>query len=469
MHNTTPVIWKFIASRLMTHVIAAIVCIGIVNLLLNQFWLPIYMTYHLSPIPGGAAMFQIDLQQYNSMSDDILIKNHASLIVLNDDLQVIYSINSDKTCGYQYSNDALNQLLLQKQKDYILRAEKIETPQGDSQIVLLKIDSSFIDVIEQSAHNYSLFVIGCNGIIILLACISFIRSIYKPLQNNLNHINQVIQKTPHDTSPADISQASFMETKLVLQTYNTMLNKMEEIQQQKEESENKSHRLIANLSHDLKSPMTSIRGYAELLEQENLTSAEQTHYLSHIHNNITALNSMVELLSEQVKYQYHDYHLQLEEKDMNAFLREICANYYTIFDQHGFVMDIDIAEEPFLMFFDCTNMRRVYSNLLDNILSHNPEPAQVQIRTANSKEAYLVQIKDNGIGIEQTNKDKIFEPFYQGDLSRTHQHSGLGLFVVKQILEKHNASITLEQEPAYKTVFTIRFHTKEQYPKSLEP
>ena len=65
-----------------------------------------------------------------------------------------------------------------------------------------------------------------------------------------------------------------------------------------------------------------------------------------------------------------------------------------------------------------------------------------------------MQIKDNGVGIAA---EEIFEPFYQGDISRTKQHSGLGLFVAKQILEKHGASIALESEPAYRTVFTIRF------------
>ena len=143
--------------------------------------------------------------------------------------------------------------------------------------------------------------------------------------------------------------------------------------------EAKSHRLIANLSHDLKSPMTGLRGYTELLEQDNLSAKEQKEYLSHIHSNVTTLNSMVELLGEQVKYQYDDYQLNLERNDMNSFLREICANYYTIFEMKGFQLDIQIEEESHYMDFDSTHMRRVYSNLLDNILSHNINPTNVQI------------------------------------------------------------------------------------------
>ena len=120
-------------------------------------------------------------------------------------------------------------------------------------------------------------------------------------------------------------------------------------------------------------------------------------------------------------------------------------------------MEIQIAEEPFYLDFDALNIRRVYANLLENILSHNSAPTQVQICVQLLPACYQVQIKDNGAGIAAEEQDKIFEPFYQGDISRTKQHSGLGLFVAKQILEKHGASIALECEPAYRTVFTIRF------------
>lgn len=310
---------------------------------------------------------------------------------------------------------------------------------------------------QQNARFYATLEIIVSAIIILAYMLSFIHAIYKPLQENLTIIGDSIAKTPHDHSHVDPSQLTLQETQALLLSYNTMLDKLEQMKAENDKLETQGHRLIANLSHDFKSPMTSLKGYAELLEQEQLPPEEEKLYISHIHSNISTLNSMVELLSEQVKYQYNDYPLQLEHRDMNDFLREVCANYYTIFEKQGFVMEIQIAEEAFYLDFDGLNMRRVYANLLENILSHNTAPIQVQICTQLLPACYQVQIKDNGVGIAAGEQDKIFEPFYQSDISRTKQHSGLGLFVAKQILEKHGASIALEREPAYRTIFTIRF------------
>ena len=454
-HNIT--MWQFIAAKLLTHIVAAIFLgIVLVSVLLNRFWLPYYIDHSPWPAPDPV-FFQLDLQQYPTFSEAELQKSDASLQVLDESFQVIYSLNSQRQPGYQYSAEELSDLTFKKWENHMLRTDKFVNQDGKTVIVLLQTDYDVSIIFQQCARNYSLFLGITSSLIVILACISFIRSIYKPLQQNLNFINNSIAKTPYNSSHVDLSQVSLQETRLVLTTYNDMLDALEQIRQEKEHLKKQNHRLIANLSHDLKSPMTNLRGYAELLEQDVLSQEEYKQYLNHIHSNISSLNSMVELLSEQVKYQYNDYPLHLEYQDMNDFLREICANYYTIFEKQGFIIDIAIMEEPDYLQFDQLNMRRVYANLLDNILSHNPIPTQVQIATSVQPDCYLIQIKDNGTGIAPEDRDKIFEPFYQGDLSRTKQHSGLGLFVVKQILTKHNATIAIEQEAHYKTVFSIRF------------
>jgi len=453
-HNIT--LWQMIAAKLGLHMIVAACCILIVHLLVNQLLLPVYLN-HLPQPPLEPTFFQIDLQKFHTISEEELLKNDASLLVLNENMQVIVSRNSDKPVGFQYGIKELTDLLLKERDNHFLRTDKFTDDSGQSVIVILQADHNILDFMRQTAQRYSWLMTLLSCTIVLLACVSFVRSIYKPLQENLNVISNSIAKIPHDTAPVDISHVPLQETRMVLSTYNTMLQEMERTKKEKADLQAQSHRLIANLSHDLKSPMTNLRGYVELLEQEHLTEKEQRIYLGHVHSNISALNSMVELLGEQVQYQHNDYPLHLERRDMNDFLREICANYYTIFEQQGFSMEIDIMETPIALDFDVLNMRRVYANLLENALGHNPTPTQVQITTAVQSDCYLVQIKDNGVGIAPENQDKIFEPFYQGDLSRTKQHSGLGLFVVQQILQKHGASIQLEHDPAYKTVFTIRF------------
>ncbi|MGM9525721.1 MAG: sensor histidine kinase [Peptococcaceae bacterium] len=452
-------LWQLIASRLVIHIVLALTAIFLAGFLLNQFWLPVYLSHADFVAFPHPFFLQIDLQQYEDISEEQLLESDAALLVLNEQLCVIKSVNSDKPVGYQYTVEALNDILLREEDNQMLRTDKFQNDSGETVIVMLQQNHNLLEMVHQSARLYAFSHLCVSGLIVILVCFSFVRSIYKPLQQNFSCISRNIAKTPHDTSRADPAQVSLQETQLVLHTYNTMLDEMEQMKKEREELEAQSHRLIANLSHDLKSPMTSLRGYAELLEQDDLAPEEQIRYLGYIHSNISTLNSMVELLSEQVKYQYNDYPLHLEHKDMNDFLREICASYYTIFEKRGFVMSVEIEDEPCYMDFDTVNMRRVYSNLLENIMSHNSQPTRVQIRTTLQADCYLVQIKDNGIGIAPEKRDKVFEPFYQGDESRTRQHSGLGLFVARQILEKHGATITLEAEPDYKTVFTIRFPT----------
>lgn len=410
------------------------------------------------PVPRQI-FFEPDLEHYQTISEEQLQSYSASLQVLDETLTVIESANASVEPGYQYTVEQLLRLLLEDRDDRLLYSSHYVNENGQTITVILEqqLDASIFLLFQQNARFYATLKILLIIIVVNIAIFSFTHSIYRPLQENLTVIGHSIAKTPHDRSHVDLAQLTLKETQALLSSYNTMLDKLEQMQAEKNNLEAQSHRLIANLSHDLKSPMTSLKGYAELLEQTQLSPEEEALYISRIHSNIATLNSMVELLAEQVNYQYHDYPLQLERQDMNDFLRQICANYYTIFEKQGFEMEIQIAEEAFYLEFDGLNLRRVYANLLENILSHNTAPTQVQICTRLLPACYQVQIKDNGKGIAAEAQDKIFEPFYQGDLSRTNQHSGLGLFVAKQILEKHGASITLETEPAYRTVFTIRF------------
>ena len=457
--HKTSTLRQLIASKLLLHVIAAALCILIANFLLNHAWLPLYFQMENNfPLPRQI-LFEPDLEHYQTISEEQLQSYAASLQVLDETLTVIESANSSVKPGYQYSIEQLLSLLLTDRDDRLLYSSHYINEAGQTITVILEqqLDDSIFELFQQNAHFYATLKILLTLIIIILVIFSFIRTIYKPLHENLTVIDASIAKTPHDRSHVDPSQFTLQETQTLLLSYNNMLDKLAQMEEENHKLEAQSHRLIANLSHDLKSPMTNLKGYAELLEQEQLPPEEEKLYISCIHSNISTLNSMVELLSEQVKYQYNDYPLQLERRDMNDFLREVCANYYTIFEKQGFQMEIQIAEEPFYLDFDTLNMRRVYANLLENISSHNSTPTQVQICTRLLPACYQVQIKDNGIGIAAGEQDKIFEPFYQGDISRTKQHSGLGLFAAKQILEKHGASIALESEPAYRTVFTIRF------------
>lgn len=236
-----------------------------------------------------------------------------------------------------------------------------------------------------------------------------------------------------------------------------MLDELEQIRKEKDSILRQNKTLISNLSHDLKSPITTLKGYSELLIEEDLSPIQQKDYLMYINQRASDLSELISLLFEQVKFQHPDFSLNLEKEDMNSFLRDLCANYYMIFDKHGFDVNIEIDETPHIMDFDSTNMKRAFCNLFENCLSHNKVPTKFEVSTFIKNGVYFIQFKDDGIGVPKENKNRIFDPFFQGDNSRSRNHGGLGLFVTKQIIEKHGGEITLKSEPNYKTVFEIQF------------
>ena len=160
-----------------------------------------------------------------------------------------------------------------------------------------------------------------------------------------------------------------------------MLDEMEQMRKDKDAVIMQSNQLISNLSHDLKSPVTTIMGYSEILVQGNLSSAEQKEYLTYILQSASDLKELVSLLFQQMKYQYSDYSIALECCDINSFLRDICANYYMLFDKKGFQIEVQIEEAPHKMYFDKVHMKRAFTNILENCLNHNPTPTKVQIVT----------------------------------------------------------------------------------------
>ena len=312
--NRTYTLWQLIASKLFLHIIAAICGLFIVSFLLNHIWLPFYFQMENNfPLPRQI-LFEPDLEHYQTISEEQLQRYSASLQVLDETLTVIESANSSVKPGYQYSIEQLLSLLLTDRDDRLLYSSHYINEAGQTITVILEqqLDDSIFELFQQNAHFYATLKIFLGSVILILCIISFIRTVYKPLQENLTVIGDSIAKTPHDRSHVDLSQFTLQETQTLLLSYNNMLDKLEQMKEENDKLEAQSHRLIANLSHDLKSPMTNLKGYAELLEQEQLPPEEEKLYISRIHSNISTLNSMVELLSEQVKYQYNDYPLQLE-------------------------------------------------------------------------------------------------------------------------------------------------------------
>ena len=405
---------------------------------------------------------KIDIENYDELTDEYLRKKNSGIEVINSDLKVIYSKGNSHEVGYKYRPSEYTAVL--NYNDIGTKVQKLtKTLDDNTEInIILKQEftkENFKTFLKTSFMAFSIILVGT--VLIYIISFAFLsRSVHKPIKANLDIIRDHIAKTPYDKTKADLSKINLKEIKSVMWAYNHMLDEMDQIRIEKNETIKQSNQLVANLSHDLKSPITTLKGYSELLMNEDLTDEERNEYIQYVNNSANSLGDLVDLLFDQVKFQHSDFKMNFEMGDLNDFLREVAASYYTIFENKGFNINIDIDEGKFITDFDTINKKRVFTNLFDNIINHNLTPTDIEIKSFIDNDRLCIEIKDDGIGIDDEIRDKIFEPLFQGDKSRTNGNAGLGLFLTKQIIEKHNGQILLGSDKYYKTVFKLVFPKK---------
>lgn len=402
----------------------------------------------------------IDLSNYKSINSEDLKKNNASIQVIDDNFKVVYAcgVEDKEKEKHPYSKEEIYKLLSKPSHEFDIRTKNIINDIGEEYTVIYrqKFSTEQMDQLRTiTIMYYGVFLI-CSLATAVVFMLLFARSVYKPIKEGYFLIQNNISKTPLDKTHVDTSNIHLAETREVLYSYNIMLDEMDKIRIEKQSALNQSNRLISNLSHDLKSPVTILKGYSDILLQGELSREDELKYFASINESSNHLGELVNLLFEQVKFQYSDYSLDLTKVDLNEFLRSTCANYYSIFEKKGFEMDIDIPEEPYYREIDIIHMKRTFNNILENCLSHNTIPVPVYISASIENGHYVIRFKDNGIGVSDENKEKIFEPLFQVDTSRNNRHSGLGLSIAKQVVERHGGTIRLVSEKGYKTVFEIR-------------
>jgi len=215
--------------------------------------------------------------------------------------------------------------------------------------------------------------------------------------------------------------------------------------------------LLSDVAHDIKTPITTIAGFSQALSEGRVEPEKEQEYLDAIRNKSMQTVDMVTLLFEYVKLDSEGYKLQKSTEDICEIFRNSVANLYTDFEEKDMELDIDIPDEGIFMQVDRLQMQRVFNNLLINAFKHNPEKTKLSLSVEKMDKWISFKISDNGTWIESETARHIFDPFVQGDKSRTGKRgTGLGLSITKKIVEMHKGRIRLIQYKE-RTPFTKTF------------
>lgn len=235
-------------------------------------------------------------------------------------------------------------------------------------------------------------------------------------------------------------------------TFNDMADRIEHEMALRKKTEEDRKRLILDISHDLKNPLSSIQGYAELLYQKFDFSE-----LKIIQQNSVRANQLLNDLFELSKMDSPDFTLKLNKLDICETLRQICCEMIPQIESCEFDYDFDIPEESIYVMIDEMHFRRVIQNLTDNALRYNPKGTVISVSLATQNNDVVIIYSDNGIGIPSSLSEDIFKPFVRNDDSRNSQTggSGLGLSIAYKIINAHKGSLTLCNHVSKGTSFRI--------------
>jgi len=248
--------------------------------------------------------------------------------------------------------------------------------------------------------------------------------------------------------------------------YNRMAGTIAANLEKLEQTDNLRRELIANVSHDLRSPLTSIQGYVEtlLMKQDSLSSAQIREYLQVVLSDATKLNEMVHELFELSKYEARQIEPKLERFSLTELIQDVAVKYRSRAEQQQVAISALLPEKLYFVLADINMIERVLSNLIENALAHTSSGGRVAVELRENEERARVRVIDSGTGIERRDIPFIFDRFFSGrwEGAGSRGGSGLGLAIAQRIAELHGSRIQVESEPGRGSVFFFELPLEER-------
>lgn len=413
---------------------------------------------------------------YKELNEEALIKLNGYAEVLDSERKVIHRGGAIPPKGLkdQYSEHELLETIGMSNKEdfyFVVVDTLTDKETGDYRTVLLRIPKDKVSLaINLFSVPYSigkpLFKLYIK--VISIALMFFILSILiysiwtaKKFKRPLDKIDDALGKVIEGDYEEKLVINGEKEFIVVSNTINYLIEKLKASREENRRLEESKTKMLIDLSHDIKTPITTIRGFSAAL-YENLIEEEEKkkRYYKTIYNKSELVGELVDDLFEFVKLESVQYTLNFEKIDICEFLRQVIVEYFDEISEKNFELLINIPETVINIKVDKRLFKRVLNNLIENAMKYNPQGTRLRIEIRDLGKFIIIEIADNGIGIPEDIRNIIFEPFVRGDSSRKSDGgSGLGLSIAKKIIENHGGEISLVSRRCdEKTIFSIKMY-----------
>lgn len=297
-------------------------------------------------------------------------------------------------------------------------------------------------------------------IIILLIIICFQYKSIKTRNDNLSYIQKKLRIIiSNETNEKMLLSTDDKYLISVLREINNLLSYNQKTIATHLKTKNSMKKMLSNISHDLKTPLTVILGYVETLQVDStLSSEERDVLLSKVQNKTIELLNLINKFFNLAKLESGDKDITITKVNMNEVCRKNILSFFDVLTSKGFEVNINIPGKNFYALGNEEALNRILNNLISNAVKYGCEGKFLGLYLRTDKEFVYVDICDKGKGIDELHKDRVFERLYTLEDSRNKlfQGSGLGLTITKRLVEKMGGEISLFSVPYKKTTFSFK-------------
>lgn len=220
--------------------------------------------------------------------------------------------------------------------------------------------------------------------------------------------------------------------------------------------EETNRQLMTSLSHDVRTPLTTLIGYLDAAHKGIVVGKDKDDYIETARRKAYDLKDYIDVLFDWFKLNSNEFSLTLDTVEAVELTRNILIDWIPIFEDKQIDYSIDIPEQPFRVKIDPDAYMRILNNLIQNVIAHS-KADKIRITLSNQNDDIKILVADNGVGIGQEDLKHIFERLYKCDKGRSEKGSGLGLSIVYQLTGKMNGTITAESTLGKGTTFILLF------------
>ena len=283
-------------------------------------------------------------------------------------------------------------------------------------------------------------------VICLIAIIIFLITIIIGYKREFRRINNQI--TENLDEYANIKTKSVdKDIENLVESINLIFDSRQKIVAEKNKNEEKIRESISNMSHDLRTPLTSIMGYLQMIKSEKSSEADKKEYMDIVEKRTKSLQQLISSFYDLSRMEGNEYNFNYKKVNLSSILCENIALFYNDFRNNNIEPIIEIDENVKDIISDDGAINRIFSNLITNMIKHGENFVKITLRQEN--DVIITEFINKATRLTQENVDKLFDRFYTVDNSRSDKNTGLGLYITRIMVEKLGHSISSKIDNGY--------------------